>query len=130
MAVLFITHDLGVVAEIAHTVAVMYLGRVVEQAPVADLFADPCHPYTQALMASIPRAARTRKSPIAAIRGMIPNPLERPPGCTFHPRCDYMRGAACAGAAPPLLRIAPDRMVRCVLYGAEAPEAAAGGLVT
>jgi peptide/nickel transport system ATP-binding protein len=117
MAVLFITHDLGVVAEIADRVAVMYLGRVVEQATVRALFRDPCHPYTAALLASTPHAAAARKGPIKAIRGMIPNPLERPPGCTFAPRCDYVRAGACDREAPPLTAIGPERTVRCVLYG-------------
>ncbi len=119
MAVLFITHDLGVVAEIADEVAVMYLGRVVEQGPVRPVFRDPCHPYTAALMASTPHAASVRKGPIQAIRGMIPNPLERPAGCTFGPRCDFFRAGTCDGAPPPLTRIAPDRQVRCVLYAGD-----------
>jgi oligopeptide/dipeptide ABC transporter ATP-binding protein len=118
MAVLFITHDLGVVAQVADSLAVMYLGRVVEQASVTQIFDDPCHPYTRALLNSIPRAARQRKTPIAAIRGMIPNPLERPGGCTFHPRCDHFMQGVCDTAVPPLLTLAPGRAVRCALYAA------------
>jgi oligopeptide/dipeptide ABC transporter ATP-binding protein len=127
MAVLFITHDLGVVAQIADAVAVMYLGRVVEQASVFELFDDPCHPYTAALMASSPHAMRARgqrKSVMPAIRGMIPNPLERPGGCTFHPRCDHFMRGVCDGAVPPLQTLAPGRAVRCALYG-DARKAAA-----
>jgi peptide/nickel transport system ATP-binding protein len=129
MAVLFITHDLGVVAEIADEVAVMYLGRVVEQAPVRDLFRDPCHPYTAALLASTPHSATVRKGAIQAIRGMIPNPLERPSGCTFGPRCDFFRVGQCDAAVPLLQRIAPARQVRCVLYDQTAgiPQRAAYG---
>jgi oligopeptide/dipeptide ABC transporter ATP-binding protein len=123
MAVLFITHDLGVVAQVADSLAVMYLGRVVEQAGVTDIFDDPCHPYTRALLNSIPRAARQRKTAIAAIRGMIPNPLERPGGCTFHPRCDHFMRGVCDTAVPPLLTLAPGRAVRCALY-AEPAQAA------
>ena len=123
MAVLFITHDLGVVAQLADAVAVMYLGRVVEQADVLSLFEDPCHPYTRALLNSIPRAARQRKTPIAAIRGMIPNPLERPGGCTFHPRCDHFMRGVCDAQVPPLQALAPGRAVRCALYAQQ--EAAA-----
>ncbi len=120
MAVLFITHDLGVVAQLADEVAVMYLGRVVEQAPVLSLFDDPCHPYTAALLRSRPGAAGlgARKQPIAAIRGMVPNPLDRPPGCTFHPRCDFHRSGSCDARVPALRRIGARRSVRCVLYEA------------
>jgi len=124
MAVLFITHDLGVVAQIADSIAVMYLGRVVEQAGVLDIFDDPCHPYTKALLASIPRAARARKAPIQAIRGMIPNPLERPGGCTFHPRCDHFLRGTCDTAVPPLTALAPGRAVRCALYSTATAAAA------
>jgi oligopeptide/dipeptide ABC transporter ATP-binding protein len=120
MAVLFITHDLGVVAQIADSVAVMYLGRLVEQAPVQELFKDPCHPYTAALMRSIPSAAQQRKLPIQAIRGMIPNPFERPGGCTFHTRCDYFQSGKCDTDVPPLQALSEQRKVRCALYGASA----------
>jgi peptide/nickel transport system ATP-binding protein len=120
MAVLFITHDLGVVAQIADSVAVMYLGRLVEQAPVNDLFKDACHPYTAALMRSIPSATQQRKIPIQAIRGMIPNPFERPGGCTFHTRCDYFQSGTCDVAVPQLQALSAQRTVRCALYGATA----------
>ncbi len=121
MAVLFITHDLGVVAEIADRVAVMYLGGVVEEGPVGAMFADPCHPYTAALLASIPQgAAQTRKTPVAAIRGAVPNALHRPKGCAFHTRCDFAVPGLCDAVVPTPVRLGAGRSVQCLLY----PEAA------
>jgi peptide/nickel transport system ATP-binding protein len=128
MAVLFITHDLGVVAQLADEVAVMYLGRVVERAPVTALFEDPCHPYTAALLKSMPGAAAQavgRKQPIPAIRGSVPSPLARPAGCTFHPRCDFFQPGRCDAHVPPFTALAPARAVRCVLYEAAAAQARA-----
>ena len=84
MSMMMITHDLGVVAETAQTVAVMYLGRVVETADVRDLFRDPKHPYTQAMLNSIPRLGRTRPGTPEPVSGMVPSPFNRPPGCPFH----------------------------------------------
>jgi oligopeptide/dipeptide ABC transporter ATP-binding protein len=118
MAVLFITHDLGVVAEIADRVAVMYLGRVVEQGPVSAIFDDPCHPYTAALLASIPQATTRRKTAVPAITGSIPNPLRRPAGCTFHTRCHFAQPGLCDTAIPARIDLAPDRFTRCMLYAA------------
>ncbi|HUG64626.1 MAG TPA: ABC transporter ATP-binding protein [Gaiellaceae bacterium] len=89
MSILLITHDLGVIAEMVDEVAVMYAGRIVERGPVADVFASPQHPYTEALLHSIPVLGMTYAEPLKAIRGMIPNPLEWPTGCRFAPRCDY-----------------------------------------
>src|SRR5690606_22250538 len=86
MAMLFITHDLGVVAEIADEVAVMYLGRIVEQSDVDTIFNAPKHPYTQALLRSIPKIASKRQQ-LDPIEGMVPSPYRRPTGCPFHPRC-------------------------------------------
>ena len=93
MAIMLITHDLGVVAEMATDVAVMYLGRVVEQGPVDAIFHAPRHPYTRALLRSIPRIrARTRER-LTPIAGAVPHPYDRPTGCPFHPRCpDFMAG--------------------------------------
>ena len=88
MAMLFITHDLGVVAEIADEVAVMYLGRIVEQCDADTLFNSPKHPYTQALLRSIPLMGSTYQQPLHAIRGRVPSPLNWPAGCRFADRCD------------------------------------------
>jgi oligopeptide/dipeptide ABC transporter ATP-binding protein len=89
MSILLITHDLGVIAEMVDEVAVMYAGRIVERGPVDDVFASPQHPYTEALLRSIPRLGMTHRTPLNAIRGVVPNPLDWPPGCRFAPRCDY-----------------------------------------
>jgi peptide/nickel transport system ATP-binding protein len=119
MSVLFITHNLGVVAEIAHEVVVMYAGRVVEQAPVADLFARPSHPYTRALLASTPDpkrdiAADGGRRPLAAIPGTVPSISALPPGCAFAPRCPSASDA-CRVAVPALSPIAPGHVSRCIL---------------
>ncbi|TBW41433.1 ABC transporter ATP-binding protein [Siculibacillus lacustris] len=118
MSVLFITHNLGVVAEIAHEVVVMYAGRVVEQAPVGDLFARPSHPYTRALLASTPNIARDidaegRRRPLAAIPGAVPPITALPPGCAFAPRCAHVLDA-CREGRPGLVAIAPDHVTRCI----------------
>jgi oligopeptide/dipeptide ABC transporter ATP-binding protein len=89
MSIMLITHDLGVIAEMAEDVAVMYAGRVVERGPVADVFASPQHPYTEALLHSIPLLGMTQAEPLKVIRGNVPSPLEWPTGCRFRPRCDY-----------------------------------------
>jgi peptide/nickel transport system ATP-binding protein len=87
-AIILITHDLGVVAELADEVAVMYAGRIVEHAPVATLFAEPQHPYTIGLLGSIPKL-HLEQARLAAIEGQVPNPLTMPPGCRFRPRCPF-----------------------------------------
>jgi peptide/nickel transport system ATP-binding protein len=92
-AVIMITHDLGVVAEITHDIAVMYAGRVVERAPTAELFARPQHPYTWGLLRSIPRLDTPRGDELVPIEGRPPSLILRPPGCAFHPRCPYVRDA-------------------------------------
>jgi peptide/nickel transport system ATP-binding protein len=116
MAIMLITHDLGVVAEMATDVAVMYLGRVVEQAPVDAIFHTPRHPYTRALLRSIPRIrARTRER-LTPIAGAVPHPYNRPTGCPFHPRCtDFMAGR-CDGQEPSLRPVADRHAVSCFLY--------------
>ena len=93
LALLLITHDLGVVAEIADRVAVMYAGQIVEQAPVRELFAQPRHPYTAGLLRAVPRLGG-HQARLSTIEGVVPNPLELPPGCRFAPRCEY-RQAQC-----------------------------------
>ncbi len=115
MAMMFITHDLGVVAEIADEVAVMYLGRVVENSDVDSLFNDAQHPYTQALLSSVPKISATRE-PLVPIRGMVPSPFRRPSGCTFNPRCAKVMDK-CASIEPALLEVSPGHHVRCLLYG-------------
>jgi peptide/nickel transport system ATP-binding protein len=114
MAMLFITHDLGVVAEIADDVAVMYLGRIVEQSHVDTLFHDPKHPYTRALLQSIPKIAAQRQQ-LNPIEGMVPSPFRRPSGCTFHPRC-MQRMAHCSVVEPSITRLSEHQQVRCLLY--------------
>ena len=106
LAYLFISHDLAVVNHLADRVAVMYLGRLVEVASRADLFATPSHPYTQALLAAVPRIGR-RRSRAVTIRGEMPSPLDPPPGCVFHPRCPKVQ-AVCR-VTPPVLDAAPGR---------------------
>ena len=116
MAIMLITHDLGVVAEMATDVAVMYLGRVVEQGPVDAIFHSPRHPYTRALLRSIPRIrARTRER-LTPIAGSVPHPYDRPTGCPFHPRCpDFIAGTC--DARDPALKLVDDRhAVSCFLY--------------
>ena len=117
MSILFITHNLGVVAHHADDVVVMYAGRVVEHAPVRPLFAAPEHPYTQGLLACLPgKAVRTgqpRPRRLFAIRGQVSSPLAPPPGCAFEPRCDRAIDA-CRAAIPPLVGTQVDREARCI----------------
>lgn len=114
MAIMFITHDLGVVAEIADEVAVMYLGRVVEQSDADTLFNAPKHPYTQALLSSIPKVTAKRE-PLEPIQGMVPNPFRRPRGCSFNPRC-VQATEICRLQEPVSTEVAPGHHVRCLLY--------------
>ena len=107
MAIMLITHDLGVVAEMVDDVAVMYAGRVVERGPVAEIFSSPQHPYTEALLESIPLLGMRYTDKLKAIRGTVPNPLEWPAGCRFAPRCDYAFDK-CLVADPPLLPVPPQ----------------------
>ena len=116
MAILLITHAMGVVAEAAERVAVMYAGRVVEEAPVDELFARPLHPYTQGLIRSIPRLDRTggKRRRLEAIAGTVPSLLDPAPGCRFAPRCRFAT-AECIRAVPPLRTIDGDHKVACIL---------------
>jgi len=118
MSVMFITHDLGVVAEIADDVVVMYLGTVAERGDVDSIFHDPKHPYTQALLRSIPKLGLEERHRLESIRGLIPHPFRRPKGCPFNPRCDQAISGVCDEILPPRETIAPGRDVRCLLYSA------------
>jgi peptide/nickel transport system ATP-binding protein len=115
-AIVFITHDLGVIAQIAHHVVVMYLGRVMEQGPVDDIFHAPKHPYTRALLRSIPSLLAPAQSPLPTIAGSIPHPLGRPPGCAFHPRCPEVIAGVCERQAPALKVVERQQSAACFLY--------------
>ncbi|KKB11834.1 peptide ABC transporter ATPase [Devosia geojensis] len=117
MSVMFITHDLGVVAEIADDVVVMYAGSVVETADVDTTFHAPEHPYTRALLQSVPRLSADKDLPLAAIRGMVPHPLARPRGCVFHPRCDRYLAGTCDTAEPATIAVLPEHHVKCARVG-------------
>ncbi|MBR0671480.1 ABC transporter ATP-binding protein [Neoroseomonas soli] len=116
MAVMLITHAMGVVAEVAQRVVVMYAGKVVEEAPVRELFANPRHPYTQGLIRSIPRIdlAATHHHRLEAIPGTVPSLLNPPVGCRFAARCRYVTDA-CRAAEPPLREVAPGHKMACIL---------------
>jgi peptide/nickel transport system ATP-binding protein len=113
-AILLITHDLAVVAEVADSVAVMYAGRIIEKGPVRELFRRPLHPYAQGLLASIPRLDQPEKE-LASIPGSVPNLITPPSGCRFHPRCPYAM-PVCKTEPPPMTVEGPDHTVACYLY--------------
>jgi len=124
MAVLLITHDLAIIAETADDVAAMYLGRIVERAPVADLLREPKHPYTQGLLKCVPRFGQDRTSTLASIPGSLPDPFTIPPGCPFHPRCARrIRGICDTGSPPGLVPVGTAHEVACVLYAPRAQTA-------
>jgi peptide/nickel transport system ATP-binding protein len=128
MALLMITHDLGVVAEIADEVAVMYLGKIVEHADVNTIFNDPKHPYTQALLHSIPKIAIKREE-LTSIKGMVPNPYRRPTGCSFHPRCAQAM-AKCSQIEPSTTAVSENHSVQCLLYENNLAQEGAGEVAT
>jgi peptide/nickel transport system ATP-binding protein len=117
MSVMFITHDLGVVAEIADEAVVMYLGKVVERGSVDDIFHDPKHPYLVSLLKSIPKLSTGPVEKLDSIKGMVPHPFNRPKGCPFNPRCDRAMKELCDKEIPPAINLGPDREVSCFLYG-------------
>lgn len=119
-SILLITHDMGIVAEMAHRVVVMYAGKVVEQADVKSIFHEPLHPYTQALLRSIPPIDRDTKR-LQGIIGKIPQPFEIPQGCRFSPRCDQVN-EKCFIVEPPCITLANRRQVSCWLYEGQMPE--------
>ncbi|MCX4627775.1 ABC transporter ATP-binding protein [Streptomyces sp. NBC_01443] len=114
MGLILITHDLGVVADVADKIAVMYAGRIVESAPVHEIYAAPAHPYTRGLLDSIPRLDQKGQE-LYAIKGLPPNLLNIPPGCAFNPRCP-MAQAVCRTDVPPLAQAGPDRASACFFW--------------
>ncbi len=118
MAIMFITHNLGVIAQMADNVAVMYLGKVVEYSSIDNLFYHPMHPYTQALLQSIPRLGlkRAKDFRLASIKGTVPDPYNLPKGCPFHPRCAKKIAGVCDQQDPPVIEVEANHTVRCVLY--------------
>ena len=112
-SVIFITHDLGVIAEMSDYVAVMYLGKVVEYTDVDTLFNNPAHPYTTALMAAIPSVLKTSNRMLKSIPGIVPVPMNLPPGCGFYNRCDFAEDGVCNVEEVPLIEYEPGHKVRC-----------------
>jgi oligopeptide/dipeptide ABC transporter ATP-binding protein len=118
MAIIFITHALGVVAEMCEEVLVMYAGTIVEKGPAVKLFKQPAHPYTMGLLKSIPRLENPRKIELSTIRGMVPGLLELPDGCRFQNRCPYAM-PGCVLAPPPMVEVAEGQAAACYLYPKE-----------
>jgi peptide/nickel transport system ATP-binding protein len=118
MAVIFITHNLGVAAEIADRIMVMYAGRIVEAGPARAIFRQPHMPYTIGLLNSVPRLGidRAAQHELAAIPGNVPSPRDLPPGCAFHPRCGFAAPGLCDRTVPPLEACAPDHAIRCLRW--------------
>jgi oligopeptide/dipeptide ABC transporter ATP-binding protein len=116
MSILLITHDLGVVAETCDEVAVMYLGQVVEQGSVRQIFHSPAHPYTQALLNSIPKLGSSKAGRLNPIEGSVPDPYNRPSGCPFNPRCVRFINNLCDQVNPPQIELNDGRSVRCWLH--------------
>lgn len=121
MAIMYITHNLGVVAEMAKEVAVMYLGKIVEQTDTKSIFLEPMHPYTRGLLASIPHLDESILDPrrnrrLNVIKGMVPDPYSRLKGCPFHPRCPEMIADVCDQVVPEQVEVRPGHRVRCHLY--------------
>ena len=114
MSIILITHDLAAVAEVSDRIIVMYLGKIVELAGREDLYRQPYHPYTQALLRSIPKyGLRALGERLNSIRGMVPDPFNRPGGCVFHPRCDEFIPGVCDQKRPSLVEVAPGHSVSC-----------------
>jgi peptide/nickel transport system ATP-binding protein len=114
-AIILITHDLGVVAEMAERVAIMYAGKIVEESDVKTIFEKPLHPYTESLLKSIP-SIEQKEGKLHVIKGSIPHPLEMPEGCAFNPRCLYTEDI-CREKPPDLKAVAPSHHVRCWMRG-------------
>ena len=118
---LFIAHDLSLIHHISDRVAVMYLGRIVEEGPTDDLFAAPQHPYTQALLAAIPSADRSARRRRIILKGSVPSPIDPPSGCHFHPRCFAHLGSMCEQEKPPMFHVGEQR-VACWMYRSQSPQ--------
>ena len=118
MGIIFITHDLGVIAQTADKVAVMYLGRIIEQGAVRDVIRNPAHPYTQGLLDALPKMDDL-ESPLVPIAGDIPSPLERPSGCVFNTRCSKVVGDVCTQVVPDWTNINDEHRVACHIHSAE-----------
>ncbi len=116
MALMLITHDLGVIAEMADVVLVMYLGTIVEQGPVDAIFHDPQHPYTQALLRSMPNVTATPRTRLATLQGSVPHPANRPPGCPFHQRCPSVVAGVCDRIIPVRRVVGPGHAASCHLH--------------
>jgi oligopeptide/dipeptide ABC transporter ATP-binding protein len=114
LAMLFVSHDLGVISQIADRVVVMYAGSVVETGGVKDVFAKPMHPYTRGLMSAVPSLTTERSRPLRTIDGTVPSPTSLPPGCPFEPRCN-LRIDACREAVPPLIEVGEQHWARCIV---------------
>ena len=123
MAIIFITHDLGVIAQISEYVVVMYLGRVMETGPIDDIFHAPQHPYTKALLKSIPTVKSQSRTILPTIEGSIPHPFNRPAGCPFYPRCEEFMVGVCDQRTPTLQPVNNKQSASCFLYHSEAEEA-------
>ena len=117
MAIMFITHNLGVVANMAHEIVVMYMGRAVERAKVQDLFYNPKHPYTQSLLKSIPKLGKKKDGErLASITGSVPSPFNLPTGCLFHPRCPAFMPGRCDKITPSWTTVGDEHWANCLLY--------------
>ncbi len=115
-SIMFITHNLGVIAQIADEVSIMYLGKIVEQGPVRSIFHDHKHPYTSALVEAIPKIGKAKKERLTTIQGSVPNPFERPSGCPFHNRCQQMIAGVCDVNDPAIKDLGNGHQVSCFLY--------------
>ncbi len=116
MAIMFITHNLGVIAEMAKEIVVMYMGKQVERGSTVDIFYEPKHPYTRSLLQSIPKVGRKTAGRLASISGMVPDPFHLPSGCVFHPRCPSFMPGKCDKIAPTWHQVVGDQWVSCLLY--------------
>ncbi|HZZ74239.1 MAG TPA: ABC transporter ATP-binding protein [Pirellulales bacterium] len=121
MSILIITHDLGVIAEMADDVTVMYASKVVEHAPVKELFSNPMHPYTLGLFQARPEPGKPKSEKLTTIQGMVPSPLRFPPGCKFHPRCPFEHEPRCSTEEPQLRELRPGHFVSCHYAGESQP---------